>query len=169
MGASEVEVDGGTILLRRGDPLTGITWHGDFPRIDYEVTLEAMRVEGSDFFAAITFPVGDDPCTLVLGGWGGKVVGLSSIAGADASENRTRRDIAFESGRWYAIRLRVTGEKIEAWIDGAMIVDFAHPGQPLSIRVEVWESQPFGIATWQTTGRVRNLTLRPLPAAGIME
>ena len=61
---------------------------------DYEVTLEAMRVDGNDFFCGMTFPAGKDPCTLIVGGWGGTVVGLSSINGMDASENETTINMA---------------------------------------------------------------------------
>lgn len=163
-GSGKVAVVDGAIVLGRGDPLTGITRGTPFPRIGYEVAFEAMRVAGSDFFAAVTFPVGDDPCTLVLGGWGGRVVGLSSLEGADASENETRRSIPFDTGRWYTVRLRVTEERIEAWVDDDVVVDLPLAGRLLSIRVEVWESQPFGIASWQTTGAVRAITLRRLGA-----
>ncbi|HEX6925057.1 MAG TPA: DUF1080 domain-containing protein [Longimicrobiaceae bacterium] len=158
----EVEVRERAIYLRQGDPLAGITWTGEFPTIDYEVSLEAMRVRGSDFFSAITFPVGEEHCTLVMGGWGGSVVGLSSINGADASENETSRWVRFENGRWYRVRLRVTREKIEAWIDDESVVDFTHIGRLLSVRVEVVPSQPFGIATWMTEGAVRDIRLRLL-------
>lgn len=158
----KVEVKDGAIHLGQGDPLTGITWTGDFPRIGYEVTLEAMRVRGSDFFSAITFPVGEEYCTLVIGGWGGSVVGLSSINGADASENATSRWLRFENGRWYRVRLRVTREKIEAWIDDEPVVDFTHAGQLLSVRVEVIPSEPFGIATWMTESALRDIRLKLL-------
>lgn len=157
-----VEVRNGTLVLGRGEPLTGITWAGEFPKMGYELTLQAMRLEGSDFFSAITFPVGDDPCTLVIGGWGGSVVGLSSIEGTDASENETGRWMRFENGQWYRIRLRVTTEKIEAWIDDEQVIDFHHRGRLLSIRIEVLPSQPFGIATWQTSAALRNIRLRAL-------
>ena len=58
--------------------MTGITWTNEVPTNNYEISLEAMRVEGSDFFCALTFPVGNDPCSFIVGGWGGGVVGLSS-------------------------------------------------------------------------------------------
>ena len=162
-GASgPVEVRDGAIVLGTGEPMTGITWKGSFPKVDYELTLDAKRVIGSDFFAAITFPVRESPNTLVLGGWWGGVVGLSSIDGADASENETRRFKQFEDGRWYRVRLRVTGEKIQAWIDDEMMVDLAYAGRYLSVRVEVVPSQPFGIATWRTTGALRNIVVREL-------
>lgn len=164
IGHRPVVVRDGEIWLGRGDPMTGITWKETFPRIDYEVVLEAMRIEGQDFFSAITFPVDEKPCTLVIGGWGGSVVGLSSIGGADASENETGRWMRFEDGRWYRIRLRVTAEKIQAWIDDEPVVDFSHVGRLLSVRVEVLPNLPFGIATWQTTAALRNIEVRPLHA-----
>jgi hypothetical protein len=157
-----VEVRDGAIVLAAGDPITGVTWTGDFPRIDYELTLEAMRVDGEDFFSAITFPVGDDPCTLVVGGWGGGLVGLSSLNGADASENVTGQWMRFEDGVWYPIRLRVTRDSIQAWIADRMVVDVAHTRYHLSIRIEVWPNQPFGIATWYTTGALRKIQVREL-------
>ena len=166
LGHGSVDVEDGSIVLGKGDPLTGITWAGEFPRLGYEITLDAMRVEGRDFFAAITFPVGDDPCTLVIGGWGGSVVGLSSIAGDDASQNETTRGMRFENGRWYRIRLRVTEEKIEAWIDEEPVVDFTHVGRSLSIRVEVWANQPLGVASWMTRAALRNIELRSLNGSG---
>ncbi len=155
-----VRIREGALILGAGNPMTGVTWTGEFPSVNYEINLEAMRIDGSDFFAAVTFPVKDDPCTLVVGGWGGGVVGLSSIDGYDASENETSTWERFESGRWYAVRLRVTDAKIEAWIDGRQIVDFEIGGHRLSVRVEVERSRPFGIATYRTTGALRNITVQ---------
>src|SRR5262249_41529542 len=52
-GHGDVTVKDGTIRLETGI-MTGITWSNDLPRINYEITLEAMRVEGSDFFCGLT-------------------------------------------------------------------------------------------------------------------
>lgn len=157
-----VRVEDGTIRLGMSDFLTGVTWTGDFPRIDYEVTLEAKRILGGDFFCGLTFPVGDEPCTLIVGGWGGTLVGLSSIDGRDASENETRLVRGFENDRWYRIRLRVTEERIQAWIDDEPVADFEIAGHELSIRPEVRPSLPFGIASWQTTAALRKICVREL-------
>ena len=92
-----------------GDGCTGVTWKGEFPSVNYEVSLEAKKIEGNDFFCGMTFPVGKNPCTLIVGGWGGATVGLSSIDGLDASENSTKTLMKFEKNRWYNIRLVVTG------------------------------------------------------------
>jgi hypothetical protein len=164
-GSGEVEIKDGQIILGTGNDMTGITWTNDLPRNNYEVTLEAMRVDGSDFFCGFTFPVKQDPCSLIVGGWGGGVVGLSSIDGSDASENETTTFTSFKAGQWYRIKLRVTDPKIEAWIDDKKVVDLKLEGRRLSIRIEVESSKPFGFATWRTTGALRNLNLRTIDAA----
>lgn len=160
-GRGEVRVKDGQIILEMG-VMTGITWTGEIPRLDYEVELEAMRVEGSDFFCGLTFPVGDDPCSLIVGGWGGGVVGLSSIDGEDAANNETTHYMSFEKGRWYRIRLRVTRTTIQAWIDAEQVVDIVTTGHRISIRSEVELSKPFGISSWSTTAALRNIRVRRL-------
>jgi len=152
-----VSVVNGQIILGMGDGCTGITYRKPFPETNYEVSLEAMRVAGTDFFCGLTFPAGKDPCTLIVGGWGGTVVGLSSIDGKDASENETTRYMNFEKNRWYRIKLKVTDQKIEAWIDEEKIVDFTISKRSLSVRPEVELSRPFGIASWCTTAALRNI------------
>jgi hypothetical protein len=160
-GHGEVEVKDGKIILGTGI-LTGITWTNSLPRTNYEISLEAMRVEGSDFFCALTFPVGKDPCSLIVGGWGGGVVGLSSLDGQDAANNETTQYMNFQNGRWFQIRLRVTDTKIQAWIDSDKVVDVTTTGKAISIRLEVEESKPLGISSWSTTAALRNIKLRPL-------
>ncbi len=167
-----VEVKDKQIVIGTGEGCSGITYKGKFPTTNYELSLEAMRVDGSDFFCGLTFPVKPAanhprldpekkgevwPCTLVIGGWGGGVLGLSSVDGNDASENSTSQYKTFESGQWYKVRLRVTENKIEAWLDKEKVIDFTIGHRKLSIRIEVEESKPLGIATWRTTGAVRNL------------
>ncbi len=152
-----VYVSDGEIILGMGEGCTGITWKGDFPTYNYEVSLDARRVEGNDFFCGLTFPAGKDPCSLIVGGWGGTTVGLSSINGLDASENITRTLMKFDKNRWYHICLAVTGEEIKAWIDSLRVVDFTIGNSKLSIRPEVELSKPFGIASWNTTAALRNI------------
>jgi hypothetical protein len=156
-----VSVSGEQIILGMGEGCTGITWKGDFPKVDYEVSLDAKRVEGNDFFCGMTFPAGKDPCTLIIGGWGGTTVGLSSINGLDASDNSTRTLMKFEKNHWYHIRLAVTGNEIQAWIDSLMVVDFTIGSNKLSIRPEVELSKPFGITSWNTTAELRDIKVIP--------
>ena len=162
-GEGAVKVENGRIVLEAGRTLTGITWAGPaLPTTNYELTLQAMRVEGSDFFAGVTFPVADSFCSLILGGWGGTVVGLSSIDGMDASENITSQSREFESGKWYTVRIRVTPAKIEAWLDDKQIIDETLKGKKFDVRIEVEPSQPLGVASYKTKAAIRDITLRKL-------
>jgi hypothetical protein len=163
-GEGRVEIDAGRIVLGFGSDLTGITWKGPMPRVDYEVRLEARREEGGDFFCGLTFPVNASYCSLILGGWGGTVVGLSSIDGLDASENETSRLMNFELNKWYVVALKVTQQKIEAWIDGAKIIDQELAGRKISIRPEVELSRPFGLASWRTRAGLRKIAVRKIDA-----
>lgn len=158
-GQGEVRVEDGQLILEFGSPMTGVTWQRSFPKTDYEVELDAMRVDGDDFFCGLTFPVGEAPCSLILGGWGGATVGLSSIDGQDASDNETTSYQEFKPRQWYHVRLRVTPERIECWLDKQKIADVELAGKKISIRPEVELSRPFGIATWVTTGAIKNITL----------
>ena len=153
------------ILIPKTDYLCGLTWADAavLPRTNYEISLEAMRVDGSDFFCGLTFPVGKSHCTFVVGGWSGMVVGLSSIDKMDASENETSQGMEFKNDRWYRIRLRVTPEKIEAWIDARQMVDFEIKDHEIGLRPgDIELSVPLGIATYQTKSAIRNLSLKRL-------
>jgi len=162
-GRGPVKVSEGKLILGTG-LMTGVTWTNaaDLPRINYEIALDAMRVDGSDFFCALTFPVKEDPCSFIVGGWGGGVVGLSSLDGQDASNNDTTRYMNFDNGKWYALRVRVTETNLQCWIDSDKVVDVETKDRRISIRSEVEDSRPLGIASWSTTAALRNIRLRKL-------
>lgn len=159
--------EGGAIVIEPGLTLSGITWirGAALPRTNYELTLEAMRLEGSDFFCGLTFPVGASACTFVVGGWGGRVVGLSSLDRLDASQNETSSETEFADDRWYRIRIRVTDERIGAWIDDEKRADVALAGRVVGLRPgQIQKSLPLGIATYMTRAAIRDVRLRRLPA-----
>jgi hypothetical protein len=162
-GHGDVVVKDGAIIMAHGNgDMTGITWSGEYPRTNYEISLEAQRVDGSDFFCGLTFPLNETNATLVLGGWGGSVTGISCLDYEDASRNETMRSMQFKNRQWYRVRLKVTNAKFEAWVDDEQIVDVTHKGRKVDIRIECSESRPLGIATWMTTGAVRNIRIREM-------
>jgi len=163
-GGEPPVVTDGAIRIPPGADLNGVTWAGAFPRQDYELSLQARRVDGSDFFCGLTFPVGDSCCSLILGGWGGSLTGLSCIDGRDASDNETTDSMVFEDGRWYDVRVCVSAERIECFVDGEPIVEQDIRGRRTSVRAEVMPSRPLGIATYATTGEARALRWRALEA-----
>lgn len=162
-GGEVVEEDG-VLRLSFSDMLTAAKWDGDLPGAPFELELEARRVDGTDFFCAVTFPARDNEfVTWIVGGWGGGLSGISSVDDFDASENETGTNQRFEQGTWYRLKLRREGEKIEAWIDGEKVVDLDTTGRKLSLRPgPISACAPFGLGTWQTTGEIRGAKWRKL-------
>ena len=160
-GTGPVQVEDGRIILGMG-AMTGVSWTNValLPHMNYEIQCEAMRVEGSDFFCGLTFMVGTNPCSLIIGGWGGGLVGISSLDGDDASSNETTKHMTFDNGKWYAVRLRVTPNKIQAWINNEKVVDVDTTDRKISVRYEVEPSIPLGFSTWSTTAALRNIRLK---------
>jgi hypothetical protein len=159
-GAGPVEVVDGALRLGQGAPMTCVTYGGEldglpFPHDDYELEVEAARRLGTDFFCAITFPVGDAALTLVLGGWGGSLCGLSCLDGEDAAHNSTKSFHTFERGHYYTVKLRVSGGRVRAWLDGEPLVDEETSGRSMTLRPEVECCRPLGLATYLTVGEVR--------------
>ncbi len=165
-GKGDVRIDeNGSLVLEMGAELSGVRWKGktDLPKIDYEVTLQAKRTMGSDFFCGLTFPFKESHATLILGGWGGSLIGISSLDDFDASENETGDAYVFEDKKWYDVRLRVTEEKLQVWLNDKMVIDTDVEGRKVSMRFgEIEMSVPFGICTYATTGVIRDVKIRKL-------
>jgi len=160
-GRGEIQCQFGLLILNTGDPFTGVSWTNEPPKMNYEVALDAMRVTGSDFFCGLTIPVGTNFCSLIVGGWGGSLLGISSLDSMDASENETTKFMNFEQDRWYRVRLRVTEGRIEAWIDKEKLVDVVTTGKRISVRPgDIELSRPFGFSAWQTTAAFREIRMR---------
>lgn len=164
----EIKVDGGAIVMAAGKPMTGITsTRRDLPTTNYELRYEARRLSGDDFFAAATFPVGKSHVTLVNGGWGGNVTGLSSLNGSDASENETNRFLKYTNNTWYRFRVRVTAAVIRGWVDDKEVFAVNHENVEVGTRIETRSCRPLGFATWEASGAVRGVEVRPLTTAEV--
>lgn len=164
VASGKITVVSNQIHLAAGGIMTGINWtNGPLPKSNYEISLDAMKTDGGDFFCGLTFPVGDSFCSLILGGWGGTTVGLSSLDDLDASENETSKSITFDPGRWYHVQVAITPAKITAWLDNNKIIDAPIAGRKVSLRPGPIEfSVPLGLATYQTGAAYRNIQLRLL-------
>lgn len=170
-GHGQVEAKDDQILLPRGQLGTGVAWRNPMPRSNYEVSFEAKKIAGKDFFCGLTFPVesgtdtGQRYCTLILGGWGGKVTGLSNVDGEPAVENETVSFHEYQAGRWYNVRLRVTPRRIEAWVDRQQIVDLETSDRQFSIWIEQEPARPLGISSWETSAAFRRFQVKPYTAS----
>jgi hypothetical protein len=165
-GQGETEVKDGKILTHQGASCSGVQYTNALPTNNFRITLEAMKVMGDDFFCGLTFPVGKSHCSLIVGGWGGGVVGLSSLDGMDASENDLTKYMNFKKEKWYKIRADVTTERIKVWIDQDLMIDADIKERKVDVRPGPIEMQkPFGICAYQTTAAWRNIRIEPLAVA----
>lgn len=168
-GAGRVIVGDHTVTLGMGAPMT--VWRFDawkeagLPLIGYTVTMEARRVSGTDFFSALTFPVGTEQrcLSLINGGWGGKTTGLSNIDNMTASENSTTSAQPYENEKWHQFRLTVTPKEIKVWLDDRIIINQGVEGHQLAVRPgDIEQCMPFGLASYNTRGEVRKLQVQVL-------
>ncbi len=169
-GSGQVDLEGDTMVINMGDSLSGVVYRkaAELPVTNYEITLQAKRLQGVDFFCGLTFPVGNlKTCaSLIVGGWGGSVTGISSIDDMDASNNSTGSYQKYEDDKWYTIRLRVTPENLSTWIDDKQVVDVDIKDRKISLRAGPIESyQPLSISTYSTMAAIKNVRLKALPAA----
>jgi hypothetical protein len=155
------EVTWGDDLVRIGPGIPGsaIVYRGPMPTAWYRLEWEARRVAGSDFFCGMTFPVSDQFCSLILGGWGGGVTGFSCLDGLWAIENQTTGYTSFVLEQWYRLRLDVGPERLTAQLDDRTIASVPLGKHHLSVRGELLPALPLSISTWRTAGEVRGLQL----------
>jgi len=168
-GSGLVDVQDGEMIIDQGESLTGVVYKKSdtLPLKDYEITLEAMRLAGVDFFVGLTFPIRDKDThlTLVMGGWGGSVTGISSIDGLDASQNNTGTFQRFEDEKWYKVKLQVRDHELKVFIDDKEVVDTEIKDRKLGLREGPMESyKGLSLTTFQTAAAIRNVKLTHLPA-----
>jgi hypothetical protein len=154
------------IVVDAGGSLSGFNWTGDsVPKTNYEIELESMKIKGEDFMCGLTFPVGESHASLILGGWGGYITGISSLDNQDASENETQKSLMYAKDRWYKVRMRVMPSRLQAWLDDKKIIDVDTTGKKISLRFgEIDMSVPIGISTYQTDSAFRAIRIRALNA-----
>ncbi|MEM9479998.1 MAG: family 16 glycoside hydrolase [Verrucomicrobiota bacterium] len=164
-GHAEAKVEDGELIIEKGVQLSGVRYTGDdFPKIDYEIEVVARKIDGYDFFAGITFPYKDTHATWVLGGWGGSVVGISSINDEDAYENETMEVRDFEVDQFYSLRLQVTEKRLIGFIDDDdRVVNVNVEGKRVSMRWgSIEDSVPLGISTFMVKTGVKSMRIRKL-------
>ncbi len=166
-GSGEVELEGGLMIINQGENVSGAIYKkaAALPTTNYEITLDAKRIQGVDFFVGLTFPVGDVKhcATLICGGWGGSVTGISCIDGMDASDNNTSTYQRYKDDEWYAIKLRVTPKNISVWLGDKQVVDEDIEGKKISVRSGPIESYlPLSLTTFNTMAAIRNVKLTPI-------
>lgn len=171
-GHSGITVKDKKIVIAQGEILAGIKVTDKIaktiPTVDYEVLIKARKTMGNDFFVGLTFPFLKSHATWIVGGWGGGLVGISSIDDLDASENQTTTYRDFDMSRLYTLRLQVTRERIVAYIETKgektdRCINVGVVDRTVGMRFgEIEESLPFGISTFRTASEIESIRIRKL-------
>ena len=164
-GEGEPYAKNGVLILPSASAglLTGLRWVGDsLPVNNYVIYYEARRVQGYDIFAGLSFPYKDTFASLILGGWGGIVNGISCVDGYDASENETTQHFSLNENEWYPVQLFVTTDSIRAFVGDMQAVNLATAGKNLYLRPGSYTTS-LTLWTYLTTGEIRDLRIKKLP------
>ncbi|MCX7015969.1 MAG: DUF1080 domain-containing protein [Candidatus Sumerlaeota bacterium] len=136
------------VRLMFGDP----SWK------DYEFTLEARKTGGAEGFLILFRATSrDDFYWYNFGGWGNKKHALERGAKGDGRWRPIEpgRPGAIETDRWYRIRVRCEGPRLQVFLDDEQLLDFTDTKTPhLAGRV--------GIGAWRTAAQFRNLKVTSL-------
>ena len=96
----------------------------------YTVRLKARRNGGREgFLVLFGAKDGDNYRQLNLGGWGNTAHGFEAIVAKKQSALGGRANGSIETGRWYDIEVRIDGPRVEAWLDGAKVLETGAPLQ----------------------------------------
>ena len=160
--AGSIRIENRQLVLKdRG--FAGLGAIGPVPRTNYEVQVEAMRISGDGDFASLHFPVGEESCELLVGILnGGKIVGVGRIDGRPAENNETTHNITFQLNRWYSVRLRVTDDRLEAWIDSEKLIDLSRKGRGFTTWLNAGWDSPLAVYAFRGKAAIRSIRIREL-------
>lgn len=158
----DVSYEKGVLKIGEGSPATGLSYHGPLPKKHFRLTWQARRTKGSDFFCGLTFPIRGSFATVIVGGWGGGVVGISNVDNMSAVENETTDYREFELNQWYRFELTVSKESVVFKIDDEATIDLKHEQHEYSVWWEQEQMTPLGFATWHTSSEIKDLQITDL-------
>jgi alpha-N-arabinofuranosidase len=132
---------------------------------DYQFTVEARKTGGNEGFLILLRAMSADEFYWAnLGGWGNAGHALErGIKGGDRWRPVTRRFRGqIEADRWYKIRARCEGPRIQVWLDEDLVIDYTDDGRgPARGRA--------GVGTWNTQAQFRNFRVTSLDGSTLHE
>jgi len=129
---------------------------GDSAWEDYELTLQAFKERGAEGFLVLFRAEDDDSFYwLNLGGWNNTRHAVEKEVDGRRRGLERGRDGGIQTGRWYDIRVRCEGNRIQCWLDGEPIIDVRDENNP-------HRKGMIGLGTWGTHARYRSIKVTSL-------
>ncbi len=163
-GQGDVEVADGEIVLSFGSEMTGITWSGAAPKMNYELEHRGPANRRDRLLLWTDVPSRRSSVQLHRWRLGGGVVGLSSLDGKDAARNNTTKYMAFQKALVrdpHPCHRRQDRSLDRQREDGRR----RHDRQEDFDSARGRSLAPLGISSYATTAGLRNLRWRPLAEA----
>ena len=145
-------------LVQEGSAADVRLLFGDPQWRDYEFTVEARKTGGEEgFLVLVRASSGREFYWANLGGWGN--IGHALERGIRGQQRwgavTRRRDGQIEADRWYRIRSRCEGPRVQFWLDDELVIDYTDDGRgPARGRA--------GVGTWATQAQFRNFRVTSL-------
>lgn len=153
----EVTVEGRQILLKPGEPLSGVSWSGPMPAQDFEVTLEA-KVDDAELLS-IAFPIGTDRAAVQLDA-NNRRAGLFSIDGTGLRDDPMAAPFDGAVAGWHQLRIRVTQDHVQAWLNAQPITDQARSGSTFGAPDGYLPLHDLSIFASRGAAALRNIRIR---------
>lgn len=138
---------------------------GDAQWTDYEFTVEAHKTGGNEGFLVLVRALNNREFYWAnLGGWGNIAHQLEQAVRGQGRWGPVgpRRQGRIETGRWYRIRARCEGPRLQFWLDDQLVIDYTDDGRgPRRGRV--------GVGTWQPQAQFRNFKVTSLDGKTLHE
>lgn len=109
------------------------TWAitGDRNWADYTIHLRARKTGGREGFIILFHAQdGANYQWWNIGGWGNTLTRCEAAEGAGRGPYGPGAPFVVETGRWYDLRLEVTGRRMRGFIDGKLVTDSTYESQP---------------------------------------
>lgn len=136
---------------------------GDPSWTDYEYTLEAQKTGGAEGFLILFRIAGPNQFYWYnIGGWGNQWHQLEKAFGRQRNPVGPQVHDRIETGKWYRIRVRCEGNRLQVWLDDKQVLDYTDARSPhLAGRV--------GVGTWSTQAKYRNIKVTALDGKVLFE